>query len=124
MQMADMIVKVARTSENDVKLKSSGQAPFPEQSRSYHIHTLRGDDDMNIGPQNTAVIGHTQLDKAEREDIKGISRQREVQVYVGDADSDFRPDSLEDGKDQGKSRRNSYESQVALRDLGRPTEVR
>ncbi|KAH0350894.1 hypothetical protein KCU81_g2201, partial [Aureobasidium melanogenum] len=124
MSMADMIVKVARSSENDVKPKSSSHTPFPEQSRSHHTRTLHGDDDMNIGPQNTAVIGHTQLDKAQRKDIQGISRQTEVQVYVGDADSDFHSDSLEDGKEQNRSGRGSYESQVPLKDLGRPIEVR
>ncbi|THY09763.1 hypothetical protein D6C89_04056 [Aureobasidium pullulans] len=119
MSMADMIVKVARTSENDVRPKSSSQTPFPE--RSYHQHTLHGDDGMNIGPKNTAVIGHSQLDHIQREDIKGINRQTEVQVYVGDSDSDFRTDSIEQGKDQNKSDRNSYESQVPLKDLNRPT---
>ncbi|KAK6004206.1 hypothetical protein QM012_009056 [Aureobasidium pullulans] len=124
MSMADMIVKVARTSENDAKPKSSGQSPFPEQSRSYHIHTLRGNDEMNIGPQNTAVIGHSQIDKTQREDIKGISRLREVQVYIGDMDSHFDTDGIGNGKDQGRSRANSDESQVPLKDLGRSTEVR
>ncbi|CAD0044642.1 unnamed protein product [Aureobasidium pullulans] len=119
MSMADMIVKVARTSENDVRPKSSSQTPFPE--RSYHQHTLHGDNGMNIGPKNTAVIGHSQLDHIQREDIKGINRQTEVQVYVGDSDSDFRTDSIEQGKDQNKSDRNSYESQVPLKDLNRPT---
>jgi len=76
---------------------------------------------MNIGPKNTAVIGHSQLDHIQREDIKGINRQTEVQVYVGDSDSDFRTDSIEQGKDQNKSDRNSYESQVPLKDLNRPT---
>lgn len=90
----------------------------------HHIATLRGDDDIHIGPQNTAVIGHTQLDKAERKGIEGISRQREVQVYVGDADSDCRTDSLENGKELGRSRANSSESQIPLKDLGRSKEVR
>ncbi|KAI4719168.1 hypothetical protein E4T48_04629 [Aureobasidium sp. EXF-10727] len=123
MSMADMIVKVARTSENDVKPKSSSHGPFPEQSRSYHTRTLGGDADINIGPQNTAVIGHSQLDNFQREDIKGISRQREVQVYIGDADSESHTESIENGKEQSRSRGNSYESQIPLKDLGRSTEA-
>ena len=122
--MADMIVKVARTSENDVKPKSTSLGLFRGNShRSPHPRTLHGDDDdMNIGPKNTAVIGHSQLDNAQREDIQGISRQREVQVYVRDSSSDFRVESLEHSKEQHRSRGNSYESQVPLKDLGRLTE--
>ncbi|KAI4851268.1 hypothetical protein E4T44_02234 [Aureobasidium sp. EXF-8845] len=123
MSMADMIVKVARTSEHDVKPKSSSQGPYPGQSRSHNPHTFHGDDDTNIGPKNTAIIAHSQLDNAQREDIQGISRQREVQVYVGDSDSDFRKESMDISK-ENRSRANSYESQVPLKDLGRLTEAR
>jgi hypothetical protein len=122
--MADMIVKVARTSEHDVKPKSSSQRPYPGQSRAPHPHTLHGDDDMNIGPKNTAIIAHSQLDNAQREDIQGISRQREVQVYIGDSDSDCRKESMDISKEHNRSRANSYESQVPLKDLGRLTEAR
>jgi hypothetical protein len=115
-----MIVKVARTSEHDVKPKSSSHGPYPGQSRSHNPHTLHGDDDTNIGPKNTAIIAHSQLDNAQREDIQGISRQREVQVYVGDSDSDFRKESMDISK-ENRSRANSYESQVPLKDLGRLT---
>ena len=117
MSMADMIVKVARTSEHDVLPKSSSHAPFPE-SRSFHQQTMRDDnDDMHVGPQNTAVIAHSQPDGTQREDIKGISRQTEFQVYVGDSDSDFRTDSIEQTKDT--HHKHSYESQVPLKDLNR-----
>ncbi|KAI5210554.1 hypothetical protein E4T39_00338 [Aureobasidium subglaciale] len=116
MSMADMIVKVARTSENDVRPKSSSQTPFPE--RSYHQHTLHENDDMHIGPKNTAVIAHSQLDQAQREDIKGISRQREVQVFVGDLDSDSRSDGAEQGKERDRERC-SFESQIPLKEIDR-----
>jgi hypothetical protein len=117
--MADMIVKVARTSENDVKPKSSTQGPI--QSKLHHLHLSPCDNDMNMGPKNTAIIAHSNSD-AQREEIQGISRQREVQVYVGDSDSDFRAES--DCKEQTRSRGDSFESQVPLKDLGRPTEAR
>jgi hypothetical protein len=119
--MADMIVKVARTSENDVKPKSSTQGPV--QSRSNHLHLSPCDNDTNMGPKNTAIIAHSNSD-AQREDIHGITRQREVQVYVGDSDSDFRAESIEHSKEQNRSRGDSFESQVPLKDLGRLTEAR
>jgi hypothetical protein len=119
--MADMIVKVARTSENDVKPKSSTQGPI--QPRLNHLHLSPCDNDMNMGPKNTAIIAHSNSD-AQREDIQGISRQREVQVYVGDSESDYRTESIENSKEQNRSRANSYESQVPLKDLGRLTEAR
>ncbi|KAI4762906.1 hypothetical protein E4T51_04140 [Aureobasidium sp. EXF-12344] len=120
MSMADMIVKVARTSENDVKPKSTSQGLYP----SRHLRTVRDDDDdMNIGPQNTAVIAHSRLDNLQQEHIQGISRQREVQVYVGDSDSEFRTESIENSKEQHRSRGNSYESHVPLKDLGRLPET-
>ena len=124
--MADMIVKVARSSENDVKPKSTSLGLSGEQSqRPRHPHTLHGDnDDMHMGPKNTAVIAHSQPDHAQQEHIQGISRQRDVQVYVGDSDSDFRTESIDHGKAQNRSRVNSYESQVPLKDLGRLTEAR
>ena len=118
--MADMIVKVARTSENDVKPKSTSLGLYP----SRHPRTLHGDDDdLNIGPKNTAVIAHSQFDNAQQEHIQGISRQREVQVYVGDSDSEFRTESIGNSKEQHRSRENSYESQVPLKDLGRLPET-
>ncbi|KAH0292379.1 hypothetical protein M436DRAFT_61018 [Aureobasidium namibiae CBS 147.97] len=126
MSMADMIVKVARTSENDVKPKSTSLGLSGEQSqRPRHPHALHGDDDdMHMGPKNTAVIAHSQPDHAQQEHIQGISRQRDVQVYVGDSDSDFRTESIDNGKGRNRSRKNSYESQVPLKDLGRLTEAR
>lgn len=124
--MADMIVKVARTSENDVKPRSTSLGLSGEQTqRPRHPHTLHGnDDDMHIGPKNTAVIAHHQPDYAQQEHIQGISRQRDVQIYVGDSGSDFHTEGIEHGKEQSRSRQNSHESQVPLKDLGRLTETR
>lgn len=45
--------------------------------------------------KNTAHIGHTHNDNADREDVKGIHRQTEVQVYVGDSDSDAPSEDLD-----------------------------
>jgi hypothetical protein len=82
--MTDMIVEVARTFENDIRPGSSYRKPFSEKLHPQHI--LHGDDGVDVGSKNTAVIGHLQLGhvpREELEDSEGINRQTGVQVYVG-----------------------------------------
>lgn len=106
MSMADLIVKVATTSETDVRAKSSSATPFPD-SRSFPQRTFNDRETVN-GPSNTARIGHTKIDELAREDVKGIHRQTEVQVYVADSDSENPSDELDMGKNS--SRRNSTDN--------------
>ena len=129
MSMADMIVKLARGSEQDVIVNDSssrGANAYNEPTqRSYHQHTFNGDrDDTHIGAKNTAVIGHNDVDEDLRADIKGIARQTEVQVYVGDSDSDSRSDDIEqckrDSGEEIRRHRLSDGSQIPLSDLQRP----
>lgn len=149
MSMADLIVKVARSSEIDVVGPSSAN-PFPQgypEGVSFHQRTFNAGRDRdyvgNAAKSTARVMGHSQLDNNEREDIKGISRQTEVQVYVADSDSDSSPSdrtvvagptsgriSAQDRPIQeqlnfsGRQQepRFSDESQVPLKDLpGRPT---
>jgi hypothetical protein len=103
MSMADLIVKVATTAEIDVRPQNtSSGTPFPD-SRSYPQRTFNDRDTVN-GAKNTAHIGHAQGTNTNREDVKGIQRQTEVQIFVGDSDSDNHHDDL------GKiSSRNSVE---------------
>jgi hypothetical protein len=91
MSMADLIVKVATTSEIDVRPKNTSSG-FPD-SRSYPQRTFNDRDTVN-GAKNTAHIGHAQGANANREDVKGIQRQTEVQIFVGDSESDNQPDDL------------------------------
>ncbi|KAI5198976.1 hypothetical protein AUEXF2481DRAFT_3335 [Aureobasidium subglaciale EXF-2481] len=107
MSMADLIVKVATTSEIDVRQHSSSGTPFPE-SRSHVQRTFNDRDTVN-GAKNTAHIGHTQGGNADREDMKGIQRQTEVQIFVGDSDSENHHDDL-DKISSRTSAENSYNS--------------
>ena len=133
MSMADMIVKVARSSESDTF--ASDPSTHPQQSQHQRTFTEHHrNDDTNIGAKNTAVIGHSEADNAMREDIKGIARQTEVQVYVGDSDSDSRSDDIESGKPENRdfthdrtdfvqasrNSRLSDDSQIPMKDLARP----
>ncbi|CAD0108145.1 unnamed protein product [Aureobasidium uvarum] len=93
MSMADLIVKVATTSEIDVRPNTTSGTPFPD-SRSYPQRTFNDRDTVN-GAKNTAHIGHTQGNNTNREDVKGIQRQTEVQIFVGDSDSDIQNDGLD-----------------------------
>jgi len=92
MSMADLIVKVATTSEIDVRPNhTSSGTPFPE-SRTHPQRTFNDRDTVN-GAKNTAHIGHTGA-STNREDVKGIQRQTEVQIFVGDSDSENHNDDL------------------------------
>lgn len=135
MSMADMIIKVAKSNEQDMNPNSSSQGtPYPGQTqRSQHNHTFNEDhDDTKIptnGVTNNTFIGHTQGDEALREDIKGIARQTEVQVFVGDSDSESRSIDLEQGKpsardftrDNSRHSRLSDDSQIPMHDMRSPT---
>ncbi|THX48284.1 hypothetical protein D6D06_09189 [Aureobasidium pullulans] len=135
MSMADMIIKVAKSNEQDMNFNSSSQGtPYPGQTqRSQHNHTFNEDhDDTKIpsnGVTNNTFIGHAQGDEALREDIKGIARQTEVQVFVGDSDSESRSIDLEQGKpsardftrDNNRNSRLSDDSQIPMHDMRSPT---
>lgn len=138
--MADMIVKVARSNEQDMNFHSSSQGtpypgtPNPQKSH----HTFNDDRDESHGAlknvRNTAFVGHTRGDEDLREDIHGIKRQTEVQVYVGDSDNEDRSIDLEHGKPttrdftrdrdgfavNNRASRHSNESQIPMHDLGSP----
>lgn len=144
MSMADLIVKVATTSEIDVRPNhTSSGTPFPES----RTHRTFNDRDTVNGAKNTAHIGHTQGTSTNREDVKGIQRQTEVQIFVGDSDSENHQDDLgkissrnsaEDSyNNHGAPRYNSNnpfstvrdqnrlsdESQIPLKDLARAGET-
>ncbi|KAH0290606.1 hypothetical protein M436DRAFT_41332 [Aureobasidium namibiae CBS 147.97] len=138
--MADMIVKVARSNEQDMNFHSSSQGtpypgtPNPQKSH----HTFSDDRDERHGVlkhvTNTAFAGHTRGDEDLREDIHGIKRQTEVQVYVGDSDTEDRSIDLEQGKPttrdftrdrdgfavNNRESHHSNESQIPMHDLGSP----
>ncbi|KAI5248307.1 hypothetical protein E4T47_04103 [Aureobasidium subglaciale] len=140
MSMADMIIKVAKSNEQDMNFGSSSQGtPYPGNTqKSQHGHTFNDDRDdthgIAKGVTNTAFVGHNRVDEDLREDIHGIKRQTEVQVYVGDSDSDDRSIDLEHGKpttrDFTRDRDNftannrvsqhSNDSQIPMHDLASP----
>ncbi|THX10446.1 hypothetical protein D6D13_05439 [Aureobasidium pullulans] len=145
MSMADLIVKVATTSEIDVRQHSSSGTPFPD-SRSHPQRTFNDRETVN-GAKNTAHIGHTQNDDINREDMKGIQRQTEVQIFVGDSDSENHNDDLDKTSSRTSAENNynnhgapqyssnnpfnkmhnqhrlSDESQIPLKDLNRAGEA-
>ncbi|KAG9963036.1 hypothetical protein KCU61_g4287, partial [Aureobasidium melanogenum] len=145
MSMADLIVKVATSSEIDVRAGTSSGTPFPD-SRSYAQRTFNDRDTVN-GAKNTARIGHTQGTGTNREDVKGIQRQTEVQIFVGDSDSDNQNDDLDKVSSRTSAENNynthgapqynsnnpfnkvhnqhrlSDESQIPLKDLSRAGEA-
>ena len=95
MSMADLIVKTARNSEIDVMSASSSAGPFPDSktvpSRFANTNTNTNSHDYVGGQGSTAHAGHapeSQMNNIRRDDIKGITRQTEVQVYRHDSDSD------------------------------------
>lgn len=129
MSMADLIVKTARSSEIDVHPDSSERRPFPDtSSKSRNIGLDTGHDYVG-GQAATVRAGHvpqSQNDQDRQNDMKGITRQREVQVFVHDSDSDSA--SIEDAKrahsnttderlGHNSGRRQSDESQIPLKDL-------
>lgn len=144
--MADMIVKVARTNEQDVVAgPSSHTTAFGERTqRSHKQNTINEinentfncelDDTTCPKLKNSAFINHSPMDEDLREDIKGIARQTEVQVYVGDSDSESRSDEHElskpDARDFTRDRGENYpnnrasglsdDSQIPMKDLVRP----
>lgn len=129
MSMADLIVKTARSSEIDVHPDSSERRPFPDtSSKSRNIGLDTGHDYVG-GQAATVRAGHvpqSQNDHDRQNEVKGITRQREVQVFVHDSDSDSA--SIEDAKraisnttddrvGHNSGRRQSDESQIPLKDL-------
>jgi hypothetical protein len=139
MSMADMIVKVARTSEQDMNFGSSSQGTpcVGTHTNQKTHHTFNDDRDETHGvPKNvtnTAFVGHNRGDE-DREDIHGIKRQTEVQVYVGDSESEDRSIDLEHGKPttrdftrdrdvyavNNRTSHNSNDSQIPMHELGSP----
>jgi hypothetical protein len=140
MSMADMIIKVARSNEQDMNFNSSSQGtPYPATHNTQKTHhTFNDDRDEAHGvPKNvtnTAFVGHNRGDEDLREDIYGIKRQTEVQVYVGDSDTEDRSVDLEHGKPttrdftrdrdnfavDNRASHHSNESQIPMNDLGSP----
>ena len=106
--MADLIVKVATTSELDVRPNhTSSGTPLPASS----THRPFNDRDTVNGAKNTAHIGQGGTN-TNREDVKGIQRQTEVQIFVGDSDSENHNDDL--GKISSRnSAEDSYNSHGA-----------
>ncbi|KAI4736403.1 hypothetical protein E4T50_13088 [Aureobasidium sp. EXF-12298] len=140
MSMADMIIKVARSNEQDMNFNSSSQGtPYPATHNTQKTHhTFNDDRDEAHGvPKNvtnTAFVGHNRGDEDLREDIYGIKRQTEVQVYVGDSDTEDRSVDLEHGKPttrdftrdrdnfavDNRASHHSNESQIPMNDLISP----
>jgi hypothetical protein len=138
MSMADMIIKVARTSEQDMHFGSSSQGtPYVGTHTTQKTHqTFNDDRDETHGvPKNvtnTAFVGHNRGNEDLREDIHGIKRQTEVQVYVGDSDTEDRSIDLEHGKPttrdftrdrdtfNNRASHNSNDSQIPMHELGSP----
>ncbi|KAI4851356.1 hypothetical protein E4T44_02185 [Aureobasidium sp. EXF-8845] len=138
MSMADMIIKVARTSEQDMHFGSSSQGtPYVGTHTTQKTpQTFNNDRDETHGvPKNvtnTAFVGHNRGNEELREDIHGIKRQTEVQVYVGDSDTEDRSIDLEHGKPttrdftrdrdtfNNRASHNSNDSQIPMHELGSP----
>jgi hypothetical protein len=140
MSMADMIVKVARTSEQDMNFGSSSQGTpcVGTHTNQKTNHTFNDDRDETHGvPKNvtnTAFVGHNRGNEDTREDIHGIKRQTEVQVYVGDSDTEDRSIDLEHGKPttrdftrdrdtfavNNRTSHHSNDSQIPMHELGSP----
>lgn len=140
MSMADMIIKVARSNEQDMDFNSSSQGtPYPatfntqksQHTRSFHEDGCTGTP-RNV--MNTAFVGHNRGNEDLREDIYGIKRQTEVQVYVGDSESEDRSVDLEHGKPStrdftrdrdgfagdNRASHHSNDSQIPMNDLASP----
>ncbi|KAG9592476.1 hypothetical protein KCU77_g6710, partial [Aureobasidium melanogenum] len=140
MSMADMIIKVARSNEQDMNFGSSSEGtPYPgtlNTQKSQHNHTFHEGDCHGVPKNvtNTAFVGHNRSNEDIREDIHGIKRQTEVQVYVGDSDSEDRSIDLEHGKRSTRdftrdrdgfavntrASHHSNDSQIPMNDLGSP----
>lgn len=138
--MADMIIKVARNNEQDMNFNSSSQGtPYPatlNTQKSQTLHTFHGDSCAGTprNVTNTAFVGHNQGNEDLREDIHGIKRQTEVQVYVGDYESEERSIDLEHGKPStrdfthdrdgfavnNRASHHSNDSQIPMNDLASP----
>ncbi|KAK5999746.1 hypothetical protein QM012_005152 [Aureobasidium pullulans] len=139
MSMADMIIKVARSNEQDMNFNSSSQGtPYPAtlNTQKSQAHTFH-EGDCHGTPKNvinTAFVGHNRSNEDIREDIHGIKRQTEVQVYVGDSESEDRSIDLEHGKTSTRdftydrdgfavdNRRSHHsgDSQIPMNDLASP----
>ncbi|KAI4728686.1 hypothetical protein E4T49_03517 [Aureobasidium sp. EXF-10728] len=140
MSMADMIIKVARSNEQDMNFNSSSQGtPRPatlNTQKSQHNHAFDNDDAHGVprNVTNTAFVNHNRGNEDFREDIHGIKRQTEVQVYVGDSESEDRSIDLEHGKPttrdftrdrdgfggDNRASHHSNDSQIPMHDLGSP----
>ncbi|KAL1305386.1 hypothetical protein AAFC00_002279 [Neodothiora populina] len=133
MSMADLIVKIARSSEIDVHDMSSGPKGLPDTNTiggskvPPGMHS--GVHDYGPGQASTFKAAHAPIsaqDQADRDDVKGITRQREVQVYIQDSDGDSlkmdnpKKMSRDDGHDLTLERhpsRTSNGSQIPLKDM-------
>lgn len=128
MSMADLIIKVARSSEIDVHQSSPKHTPYPEANSTQRQINYSGGQDYVGGGQTSTHAGavmRSQLEDSQRIETKGITRQREVQVYIQDSDGDSTLEENDSNQHKGNGEvslerqqsRHSDGSQIPLKEM-------